>query len=244
MHGHRRTGRHSSFERALRCHDGHAPVLAITGQVGFPYIDTDFFQEIDVLSLFKNVAQFNYQVSDARQISVMADLACRQVLAKRAVSHLSFPFEVPRMKTDHPVSHYTTMDQSLDSIPTPDILGQAARRIDASEKPVILAGKGSLGARQELIALAERCAIPVVNTPLPGKGVIKDDHPLALGGLGLLGAKPAHSAMEHCDLCLLIGTNYPYLGFLPNTAQLLQTYITRFSRPWPTAMRRISSGAS
>lgn len=199
----------------------HAPVLAITGQVGFPYIGTSFFQEIDVLSLFKNVAEFNYQVSDATQISVMADLACRQALAKRAVSHLSFPFEVPRMKAGEEIRRYTTVNHALDSMPTPDILDDAARHIEASEKPVILAGKGALSARHELLELAEKCAIPVVNT-LPGKGIIPDEHPLALGGLGLLGAKPAHSAMEQCDVCLLVGTNYPYLEFLPKKAQLLQ----------------------
>ncbi|NMP23276.1 thiamine pyrophosphate-dependent enzyme [Sulfobacillus harzensis] len=199
----------------------HAPVLAITGQVGFPYIGTSFFQEIDVLGLFKNVAAFNYQVSEANQIAVMADLACRQALSKRAVSHLSFPFEVPRMKVSEELSRYTVVDHSFDSVPTPDLLDEAAKRIVASQKPVILAGKGALSARQELVALAEKCAIPVVNT-LPGKGVIPDEHPLALGGLGLLGAKPAHTAMEHCDLLLMVGTNYPYIEFLPKKAQLIQ----------------------
>lgn len=63
--------------------------------------------------------------------------------------------------------------------------------------------------------------MPVVNT-LPGKGVIPDEHPLAMGGLGLLGAKPAHTAMENCDLCLMVGTDYPYLEFLPKSARIMQ----------------------
>ena len=199
----------------------HAPVLAITGQVGLPYIGTDYFQEVDILSLFNNVALYNYQVTDPTQIAVMADLACRQALAKRGVSHLSFPFEVPNMKVHRTISHYSTMNHALDSVPTPDLLDEAARRLQASERPVILAGKGALGARAELQSLAEKLSVPVVNT-LPGKGIIPDTHPLALGGLGLLGTKPSHSAMEQCDVCLLVGTNYPYLEFLPSKADIIQ----------------------
>lgn len=199
----------------------HAPVLALTGQVNLSHIGTDYFQEVDSLSLFSNVALYNFQVSDASQISVMADLACRQALAKRGVAHLSFPFEVPRMKVHTPIDHYTVVNHTLDALPSEDILEEARSRIEKSERPVILAGKGARDAKEEVIALAEKGSIPVVNT-LPGKGVIPDDHPLALGGLGLLGAKPAHSAMERCDLCLLIGTSYPYLEFLPKNAEIIQ----------------------
>ncbi len=199
----------------------HAPVLAITGQVGLPYIGTNFFQEVDTLGLFGHVALYNYQVTDPSQIAVMADLACRQALAKRGVTHLSFPFEVPRMAVDIPVRHYSIPNHALDCMPTPEILDQAAEWLNESERPVILAGRGALGAREELAALAETALIPVINT-LPGKGVIRDDHPLAMGGLGLLGARPAHSAMEDCDLCLLLGTDYPYLEFLPKKARIIQ----------------------
>lgn len=199
----------------------HAPVLAITGQVGLPYIGTDFFQEVDLLGLFAQVAQYNYQVTDAEQIRVMADLACRQALAKRGVSHLSFPFEVPRFKVSTAPSRYSLVQRDLDYQPTEAVLAEAARLIDQSQRPVMLAGRGALGARAELAMLAEQASIPVVNT-LPAKGVLADDHPLALGGLGLLGAKPAHTAMEHCDLCLLVGTDYPYLEFLPEQATILQ----------------------
>ncbi|MCY0878805.1 MAG: thiamine pyrophosphate-binding protein [Firmicutes bacterium] len=199
----------------------HAPVLAITGQVGLPYIGTNYFQEVDLLSLFNNVALYNYQVTDPSQIGVMADRACRQALAKRGVAHLSFPFEVPRMAAPDAYREYTVVNQATASIPTPELLDQAAALINRSQRPVILAGRGALGAREALAQLAERAHIPVVNT-LPAKGVIPDEHPLALGGLGLLGAKPAHTAMEHCDLCLLVGTNYPYLEFLPKRAAIIQ----------------------
>lgn len=199
----------------------HAPVLALTGQVGLPYIGSDYFQEVDLIHLFEDVAVYDYQVADPRQVALMVGQACRTALAKRGVAHLSFPFEVPNERVHGPLMRYTVVNRAMDTVPTTDLIAEAVKRINGAKRPVILAGKGARNARAALLALAERGAIPVVNT-LPGKGVIADEHPLALGGLGLLGAKPAHSAMEHTDLCILVGTSYPYLEFLPKDAQIIQ----------------------
>jgi len=137
------------------------------------------------------------------------------------VAHLSFPFEVPMQKVHAPLVAYPLVRRAMASVPTQELLVEAAKRIDAAERPVVLAGKGARASREALLALAEKGSIPVVNT-LPGKGVVPDEHPLALGGLGLLGARPAHTAMEQTDLCIMVGTSYPYLEFLPKPAQVIQ----------------------
>lgn len=199
----------------------HAPVLAITGQVSLGWIGTDYFQEVNILRIFDDVARYNYQVSDPRQIDVLASMACRTALAEHGVAHLSFPFEVSSMKTTGHVRHFTVVPHAIDAVPTQNILEAAARRINAAEKPVMLAGRGTRPYHKAVLDFAEKASIPIVNT-LPAKGVVPDAHPLALGGLGLLGAKPAHRAMETCDLCLLVGTSYPYLEFLPKHATMIQ----------------------
>lgn len=199
----------------------HAPVLALTGQVGLPFIGSDYFQEVDLLHLFEDVAVYDYQVADASQVALMAGQACRTALSKRGVAHLSFPFEVPMQKVHGSVVAYPVVRRAMASVPTDELLEEAVKRINAAERPVILAGKGARASREAVLALAEKASIPVVNT-LPGKGVIPDEHPLALGGLGLLGAKPAHTAMEHADLCIMIGTSYPYMEFLPKNVQMVQ----------------------
>jgi pyruvate oxidase len=199
----------------------HAPVLALTGQVGLPYIGSDYFQEVDLIHLFEDVALYDYQVADASQIALMAGQACRTAIAKRGVAHLSFPFEVSMQKVHGTQIRYPVVRRQTDSVPTEELLVEAVRRIERAERPVILAGKGARACRNALLAFAERGSIPVVNT-LPGKGVIPDEHPLSLGGLGLLGAKPAHTAMERTDLCIMVGTSYPYLEFLPKAAQMIQ----------------------
>ena len=85
-------------------------------------------------------------------------------------------------------------------------------------KVVILAGVGALHARDEVLAAAELLGAPVVKS-LPGKAVAPDDHPLTVGGLGLLGTRPAEEAMDDCDTVFLIGTNFPYTRFLPEKAR-------------------------
>jgi len=202
----------------------HAPVLALTGQVSTNFLGTDYFQEVNLLQLFSDVAVFNHQVTDPDQMAIMADNACRTALAKRGVAHLNLPFDALRGLVDEPLHHFgvrAAAAASLAAVPTDDLLDRAAQLIDGAERPVLLCGRGARGARTQVDRLARTIQAPVINT-LPGKGVLPDRHPLAVGGLGLLGAKPAHSAMEQCDLCLLVGTAYPYLNFLPKSAKLVQ----------------------
>jgi pyruvate oxidase len=199
----------------------HAPVLALTGQVATEHLGTDYFQEVDLLQLFSNVAIYNHQVSDPDQMAVMAAYACRIAVAKRGVAHLSLPFDMLQGKVREDVRQYGVRAPSLEAVPVPAVLERAAEFLRQSKRPVILAGRGARFAQEELRTLAERLQAPIANT-LPAKGVLPDRHPLAMGGLGLLGAKPAHDAMEGSDLCLLVGTQYPYLEFLPKDGKILQ----------------------
>ena len=76
---------------------------------------------------------------------------------------------------------------------------------------MILAGKGTKHARESLLALAEQIGAPIVLT-LPAKGIIPDEHPLCIGGLGLIGTKPSYEAMKHADTLIMVGTSYPFTG--------------------------------
>ena len=82
----------------------------------------------------------------------------------------------------------------------------------------MLVGTGALGAREEVLAVAELLASPIIKT-LPGKAAVPDDHPLTTGGLGLLGTKPSEAAVHECDTLLMVGTNFPYTAHLPEPGQ-------------------------
>ena len=79
---------------------------------------------------------------------------------------------------------------------------------------MILAGRGCLNARAELLEFAERVG-GVIIKPLLGKAVVPDDSPFTTGGIGLLGTAPSQEAMKNCDTLLMLGTSFPYMEFYP-----------------------------
>jgi pyruvate dehydrogenase (quinone)/pyruvate oxidase len=99
-------------------------------------------------------------------------------------------------------------------LPDPQQLRHAADILSQAKKPFILAGRGALGARDELEQIAERLKAPV-GMPLLGKGAIPDRSPYATGGVGLLGTKASQKAMESCDTILIVGSTFPYIEFYP-----------------------------
>jgi pyruvate dehydrogenase (quinone)/pyruvate oxidase len=99
-------------------------------------------------------------------------------------------------------------------LPDPAMLEQAADILNSAEKPFILAGRGSLGATQELLAMAERLQAPI-GKPLLGKASVPDQNPYTTGGVGLLGTKPSQEALESCDTLLIVGSSFPYIEFYP-----------------------------
>jgi thiamine pyrophosphate-dependent acetolactate synthase large subunit-like protein len=103
-------------------------------------------------------------------------------------------------------------------VPTQELLGRAAELLSHGKKTVILAGRGALGAGEELEAIADQLAAPIVKALL-GKAVVPDDSPFTTGGIGLIGTRPSEMAMEECDTLLMVGTNFPYLEFVPRPGQ-------------------------
>jgi thiamine pyrophosphate-dependent acetolactate synthase large subunit-like protein len=108
----------------------------------------------------------------------------------------------------------TTVPNSADIKCAAEVLNQA-------RKVVVFAGIGARSARDELIAVAETLGAPIVRS-LRGKTVLPDEHPLALGGIGLLGGKPGVQALEKCDAFLLVGTDFPYRDFYPRGIPAVQ----------------------
>jgi len=192
-----------------------APVIAITGQVDTRYIGTAYQQEVDLHALFQDVTVYNQTILDAAQFTEAAVLACQNALAKKGVSHISIPIDVSTQR----VSNYRQQKQPILSepriIPNKEDLQKAADLIKLASKPCILAGIGARKAVPELLELAQILNAPIIKA-LRGKDLIPDDHPLTLGGIGLLGTEAATYAMEHCDLLVIAGSDFPYVEFYPD----------------------------
>jgi pyruvate dehydrogenase (quinone)/pyruvate oxidase len=199
------------------------PVLAITGMAFHDLINTHTQQDVELDKLFEDVAVYNNRIMGKAHVEPVADLACRTALTYRGVSHITFPSDLqeeesgPRTPRNIP-GHSSDALARGGGLPNPDGLQRAADILNAGKKIVILAGRGALGATDELELLAETLGAPIVK-PLLGKAAVPDDSPYTTGGIGLLGTKPSQDALEQCDTLLMVGTSFPYIEFYPKPGQ-------------------------
>ena len=233
----------------------HQPVLAITGMQETDLLGTGYQQEVHLEKLFMDVAEYDVMVHDPVQIPTLVDLACRTALARRTVAHITFPVnlqitdakEGPAERTA-PARLPSTSSNMLPapSVPVDSELDLAALVLNRGKRVVILAGAGALGARPELLQVAEVLASPIAKT-LSGKAAAPDNHPLVVGGIGLLGTEPTQQAMESCDTLLMIGTNFPFTKYLPEpgSTQVVQIErdAARVGNRMPTAVPLVGEAA-
>jgi pyruvate dehydrogenase (quinone)/pyruvate oxidase len=200
--------------------DGH-PVLAITGHHFHDLIDTHAQQDVDLDRVFTDVAFYSTRVMGAAHVEGVTHLACRTALTRRGVAHINFPVDLQdeklkeghRSKRNIPGHTVDTFARAA-GLPAPGDLSKAADILNAGKKPVILAGRGALGARAELEELAEKLGAPIVKALL-GKAAVPDLSPYTTGGIGLLGTAPSEDAMTGCDTLFIVGSSFPYMEFYP-----------------------------
>jgi pyruvate dehydrogenase (quinone) len=197
------------------------PVLAITGHTFHDLIGAHYQQDVDLDKLFTDVAVFNERVMGPAHVVNMVDAAVKHATGRRGVAHLTIPKDIQdwtshddKRSTANVPKHSGDGVRDARSAPTDEELRRAADVLNRGRKVAMLVGRGCLGARAEVTALADALAAPVAKALL-GKAVLPDDSPFTTGGIGLLGTAPSGDAMKECDTLLLAGTNFPYLEFLP-----------------------------
>ncbi|RYM05664.1 pyruvate oxidase [Sporolactobacillus sp. THM7-7] len=199
----------------------HVPMLVLVGHIPARLTGTDYFQEVDTVELFKDVAVYNKEITSAESFPAVVNQAIRTAYQERGVAVLSIPDDIALGE----ISDSTPQLSTLFETKTPGLiesdLSDAVALINQANNPVILAGVGAKGARKELKAFAERISAPVCVT-LPGKGALPDAHPNFLGNIGKIGTKPAYEAMKSADLLIMVGTDYPYAAYLPEGAKCVQ----------------------
>jgi pyruvate dehydrogenase (quinone)/pyruvate oxidase len=202
-----------------------APVLAITGHTYHDLIGTHYQQDVNVPALFRDVALYDQLVLGAHQVRALVDVACRTALSQRGVAHLCCPVDIQeqtlsddRESEPKVPGHTTNVWTPPTRVPVDEDLRRAAALLNRCSRTVILAGRGALGAGEELTAMAELLGAPIVKALL-GKAAVSDRSPYTTGGLGLLGTRPSELAMEECDSLLMVGTSFPYLAFYPSHGQ-------------------------
>lgn len=198
----------------------HVPVLAIVGQTHRTAMGGSYQQEVDLHTLFKDVAsEFVETVTVPEQLPNVLDRAIRTAYARRCPTAIIIPGDVQELDYSAPTHEFKMVPSSLDrsdwtAVPTQESLERAAEILNSGAKPAILIGQGAAGARAEVERVAELLGAGVAKALL-GKDVLSDELPYVTGSIGLLGTRPSYELMRDCDTLLTIGSSFPYTQFLP-----------------------------
>jgi pyruvate dehydrogenase (quinone) len=199
----------------------HQPVLAIVGQQSRMALGGHYQQEVDLQTLFKDVAhEYVHMATDPAQIRHLVDRAHRIALDQRSVTCLIIPNDlaeeaaVPDPPEKHGTIHSSPGWQRPRIVPGQRDLERAAEILNGGEKVAMLIGQGALGAHGQVEQVAEKLGAGVAKALL-GKAALDDSLPYCTGSIGLLGTKPSWTLMNECDTLLMVGSSFPYSEFLP-----------------------------
>lgn len=198
-----------------------APVLAICGQVPRGDMGSDFFQEVDNDTLFADVSVFCETVTSTEQLPGLIERAGNAALQHRGVAVLTLPGDVGELDLPSGTPVPRLVARPALATPDPDALAEAATALESASAVTLLVGAGARHARAEVLRLAERLSAPMVLS-LKAKEGLEEDNPYEVGQSGLLGNHASEVAFSGCDVMVLLGTDFPYTGFLPEGKTVVQ----------------------
>jgi pyruvate dehydrogenase (quinone) len=214
----------------------HQPVVAIVGQQDSMAIGGHYQQEIDLQTLFKDVAsEYVVTVTKPEQMRHAVDRAVRIAKSERTVTCIIVPNDVQdEDAVEQPPHAHGTLHSSVGYtdpriLPPDDELERAAEILNSGERVAMLIGQGALGASEEVKQTAELLGAGVAKALL-GRAALPDDLPYVTGAIGLLGTKPSWDLMQDADTLLMVGSSFPYSEFLPEEGQARGVQIDRDGR--------------
>ncbi|MFJ3234711.1 thiamine pyrophosphate-dependent enzyme [Streptomyces sp. NPDC086787] len=212
----------------------HTPVLAIAGQVPLAEFGSDYFQEVDNDALFADVAVFRATITSPDQLPQMLETAVRTALGRKGVAVLTVPGDLGEreLPDDRPARFSLRAPVSR---PDETAVRSAAELLQRAERVTLLVGQGARAAREDVLALADRLAAPMVLTLKAKAGFEGDTNPFQVGQTGLIGNPAAASALDDADTLLLLGTDFPYREWYPEGRTVIQvdTEATHIGRRVP-----------
>jgi pyruvate dehydrogenase (quinone) len=202
----------------------HVPVVAIVGQTDRSAIGGSYQQEIDLMSLFKDVAgDYVQMVTVPEQLPNVLDRAMRVAMAERAPTTVIIPADVQELEYSPPTHAFKMVPSSKGiswstSVADDAAVRQAADIMNDGKRVAMLVGQGARGSEAEIKQVADILGAGVAKALL-GKDVLSDDLPYVTGAIGLLGTRPSYELMAGCDTLLTVGSSFPYSQFLPKYDQ-------------------------
>ncbi len=231
----------------------HVPVVAIVGQTNRSAMGGSYQQEVDLLSLFKDVASDYVQmVTVPQQLPNVLDRAMRVAMSRRAPTAIVIPSDVQELDYEPPAHEFKMVPSSLGvdwpvTVADDAAVRRAADLLNAGSKVAMLVGQGARGARAEVEQVADLLGAGVAKALL-GKDVLSDELPFVTGSIGLLGTRPSYEMMRDCDTLLTVGSSFPYTQFMPPLDQARAVQIdvdaTMIGMRYPYDLNLVGDAAS
>lgn len=192
----------------------HSPVLALTGLVARQLIGPGSLQEIDQYSLFEPICMFNKILMSEDQTTMLATLAIKHALLERGVSHIGIPNDVQKLPCKTRIIPFEGRVPNLAFSQCGELTAKAAKVIDEANRPVIVAGFGTIGQGDRLLELARKISAPIVTT-FRAKGIVDEDDELYVGSHGTIASTAAALLVRRSDLLIVVGSSFSEMTQLP-----------------------------
>src|SRR3984957_12057567 len=199
----------------------HAPVLALSGDMPRRFQGTDYIQTTKPDLLFRDVSLYTQTITSPQQAPSVIHQAIAAAYAGRGVAHLTLPQDVISAKAESGMTSVATLRPRQEFSPGGEDVAQIVSRINGAGSVLIMCGGGCHGAADLLRGLSDRIKAPLIHS-VKGKDIIPYDDSRWMGGIGMIGTKAVYNAVMHCDLLLMLGTDYPYSEFLPRKGSVIQ----------------------
>jgi acetolactate synthase-1/2/3 large subunit len=185
------------------------PLIAITGQVPQAMIGTDAFQEIDTFGLMLPITKHNWMVRSAEELLEVVPRAFEIALSGRPGP---VSIDIPKDVQNELIEVESLPEpgrREANPVFDPQLVESMLCRIRSARRPILMIGGGVIyaGAAVALVEFAEQLDLPAVQTFM-GLGILRSDHPLSLGMLGMHGAPYTNLVLEECDLVIGMGVRF------------------------------------
>ena len=198
-----------------------AGVVAITGQVAHAERGTNYWQEVDLTKMFDDICSYQAIIDSPEQMPRLAEIAVQKALMERTTTRIELPIDVTGAKVNNENFMHPLVSSQPAIIPPDSEIQKAAEMINQGRRVTLFCGIGCREAKAEVLELADRLRAPIVHT-LRAKDIFDYGDGNVVGLTGLIGNPSGYHAVWDCDVLVMLGTNFPYEGFIPDGIKIVQ----------------------
>lgn len=198
-----------------------APVIAIASTIHSTEFGSGSFQETHPAKLFDDCSHYCEVANTPKQVPRMLQMAMQTAVSRRGVGVFGLPGDITDAPAEDAITTTEVFPTSPDIVPSAEGLRQAAEVLNRAERVCIFAGIGAADSHAEVLQLAEKLRAPI-GYSYRGKMALQPNNPYEIGMTGLLGMPAAYHAMHSADALILLGTDFPYVDFIPKNLKIVQ----------------------